>query len=111
MDAETYRKHIESNILDIIEKLILARKMNAARAKEIAQYILDSLKPYMDLESVYNIVKHFDEHFPELISVVLEVENDHEEQIKNIVGDRVAVLLRQNKITEANDLLEQTLKK
>lgn len=110
MDTEEYRKKIELKILQIIEDKLKAHQMNAERAREIAKYILASLHPHMDINQIHEIVKRFDKHFPELVPVVLQVSNDYEEIIKKAVTEHVGKLLKQNKITEATDLLQKAAK-
>ncbi len=111
MDTEEYRKKIEKEVLEIIEERLKARKMNAERAREIARYILDTLKPQMSLNQIHQVVQQFDDHFPELVPVVIEVSNDYEQRIKSAVTEHVGNLLKQNKVDEANTVLKQALNK
>ncbi len=111
MDTEEYRKKIEKEILDIIEERLKAREMNAARAREVASYILASLQPHMTLDQINTVAQNFDDHFPELIPVVLQITNDYDNIVKKTVQEHVASLIKQNKIDEANTLLKQAIKK
>lgn len=111
MDTEAYRKKIELEILQIIEGRLKSHQMGATRAKEIARYILGSLHPNMDLDQIYEMVQNFDDHFSELVPVVLEVSKDYDERVKKAVVDHVTVLLRQGKIDEANVLLKKATNK
>lgn len=111
MDTEEYRKKIEKEVLEIIEERLKAREMNAERAREIARYILDTLQPHMSLNQIHQIVQKFDDHFPELAPVVIEVSKDYEERIKSVVTEHVGSLLKQNKVDEANIMLKQALNK
>ncbi|OGZ60920.1 MAG: hypothetical protein A2919_00125 [Candidatus Spechtbacteria bacterium RIFCSPLOWO2_01_FULL_43_12] len=85
MDNGWYRKKIELEVLQIIEKRLKAHQMNASRAKEIAGYILDTLHPQMDINQIHAVVQNFDDHFPELIPVVLKVSQDYEDRVKKVV--------------------------
>lgn len=111
MDTEDYRKKIELEILEIIEQKLKAREMNAQRAKEVAQYVLATLHPHMDINQIHAVVQNFDDHFPELIPVVLQVSNDYEEQVKKVVTEHVGNLLKQNKVDEATDILKKAINK
>ena len=111
MDTEEYRKKIELEILEIIEQKLKAKQMNAQRAKEVAQYILSTLHPHMDINQIHTVVQDFDDHFPELVPVVLEVSRDYDERIKKAVVDHVGTLLKQGKIDEANTILKQATNK
>ena len=111
MDTEEYRKKIELEILEVIEHKLTARQMSAQRAREIAQHVLNSLRPHMDINQIHAIVQNFDDHFPELVPVVLEVSRDHDERIKKAVISHVGILLKQGKIDEANTILKQATNK
>lgn len=111
MDTENYRQKIELEILQIIEDKLKSHQMDATRAKEIARYILGSLHPNMSLNQIYEIVQNFDDHFSELVPIVLEVSKDYDDRVKKAVVDHVTTLLKQGKIDEANVLLKKATNK
>lgn len=111
MDNEEYRKKIELEILQIIGDSLKAHQMNANRAKEIAWHILSSLHPHMTLNQIHDVAQNFDDHFSELVPIVLEVSRDYEEKVKNAVVNHVGILLKQGKIEEANILLKKAVNK
>ncbi|MCX7928541.1 MAG: hypothetical protein N2558_02550 [Patescibacteria group bacterium] len=111
MDTEEYRKKIELKILEIMEQKLKDGKMNAQRAKEIAKYVLNTLRPYMNLSQIHAVVQEFDDRFPELVPVVLEVSRNYEEQIKEVVLRHASRLLKQGKLDEANCILKQATNK
>lgn len=111
MDTEEYRKKIEKEVLEIIEEKLKARQMNAQRAKEIAQYILQTLHPHMNINEIHSVAQSFDDHFPELVPVVVQVSQDYEDKVKKIVTEHVGNLLKQNKVDEAHTILKQALNK
>ena len=111
MDAEEYRKKIELEILQIIENRLKSGQMNALRAREIAQHILNTLHPHMSLNQIHDVVQNFDDHFAELVPVVLEVSRDYDEKITKAVVSHVNDLLKRGKIDEANVLLKKATNK
>jgi len=111
MDDETYRKKIEKEVLDILEEKLKAGQMNARRAKEIAKFILQSLHPHMDINQIHAAVQSFDDHFAELIPVVIQVSNDFDDRVKQVVSEHAINLIKQNKIDEANSLLKKAINK
>ncbi len=111
MDNEKYRKRIELKILQIIEDRLKAHQMDASRAREIARYIYKVLHPHMTLNQIHDVVQNFDDHFSELVPIVLEVSKDYEEKVKNAVVNHVGILLKQGKIEEANVLLKKAVNK
>lgn len=111
MDTEEYRKKIEKEILDIIEDRLKAQEMNAVKAREIAKYILENLQPHMSLDQIHVVAQNFDDHFPELIPVVLKITNDYDEMVEKTVREHVSTLIKQHKIDDANALLKKAINK
>lgn len=111
MNPDDYRKETEKKILEIIEDKLKSGQMNAARAREIARYILQILHPPLTLDDIYIKVQDFDKHFPELLPAMLPVVTDYEEKIKAIVTEHAQKLIKENKIEEADTLLKQALSK
>lgn len=107
MDTEEYRKKIEEEILKIMEDRLIVQKMDANRAIEMARYILSTLHPHMTLEQIHDVSKNFDKHFSELVPVMLEVQRDYDEKVKEAVTRHVSRLLKENRIAEAHELLKQ----
>lgn len=111
MDVEEYRKKIELEILQIIEQKLKQGEMSEGRAREIARFILDALHPHMEIEQIRKVIQGFDKHFPELMPVILQTANDYDQQIKKLIGNYVVQLLKQNKVGEADDILDKALNK
>src|SRR3989344_6893502 len=109
MDTEEYRKKIEKEVLEILEQRLIAGKMDAQRARDIAKFILESLHPHMTIDEIYKAVQTFDDHFQELIAVVLPVANEHEDKIRQIVTSHVNKLIKDKKVNEANVLLKKAI--
>lgn len=65
----------------------------------------------MTLDQIYKVVQNFDDHFPELTPIVLEVSRDYEEKVKKSIIGHVGALLKQGKIEEAGVLLKKTTNK
>ncbi len=107
MDLEEYRKKIEEGIIKILEDRLVQQKMDITRAGELAKYILDTLRPHMTLQQIYDVSRQFNDHFPELGPVAAEIQHDYDEQIKIAVTDQVATLIKQGKLTEATSLLKK----
>lgn len=77
MDNEEYRKKVELEILQIIEESLKVHQIDVNRAREIARYILSSLHPQMTLSQIHAVVQQFEDHFPELIPVVVKASQDY----------------------------------
>lgn len=110
MDAETYRKKIELDILKIMEEKLRNGQMDAERAKAIARMVLDKLHPPLTLEQIHQIAPTLDDHFTELARAVLPIVQDHEEEVKKIVSEHAEKLIKMGKINEATQVLKQATK-
>ena len=108
-DAEEYRKKIEKEVLEIMEQRLIDGEMNAERARDIAKFILNALYPHMPIDEIYKVVQTFDDHFPELVAVVIPVANEYEEKVRDIVTSHVNKLIQEKKIGEANVLLKKAI--
>lgn len=107
MDPEEYRKKVELDILKIIEEKLSNGQMDPERAKEIARMVLDKLHPPLTLEQIYQIVPTLDDHFTELAGAVIPVAKEHEEEVKRIVSEHAAKLIKLGKIAKATQVLKQ----
>jgi hypothetical protein len=56
MNDEGYRQKIELEVLQIIESRLGFHRMDADRAKRIAWYVLETLRPQMNAHQIYTIV-------------------------------------------------------
>ncbi len=106
MDPEEYRKKIELDILRIIEEKLANGQMDTERAKAIARMVLDKLHPPLTLQQIYQVVPILDDHFAELARAVLPVIRRHEEEVRKIVSDHAAKLIKLGKIDEVTQILK-----
>lgn len=109
MDSEEYRRKIEEDILRVIEEKLVAQKINADRAKHIAQLVLSSLYPHMSLNQIHDVVQQFDDNFSELIPIVHEVNSDYDEKVKKVVSNHAQKLIAQRKIDESLDIVRKAI--
>lgn len=107
MDPEKYRKKLELDILAIMEEKLRKGEMDAERARAIARMLLDKLHPPLTLEQIYQIAPTLDDHFAELARAVLPVIQEHEEEVRKIVSEHAAKLIKMGKIDEATTVLKQ----
>lgn len=111
MDSEEYRRKIEEDILRLIEKKLIARQIDANRARQIAQLVLNTLHPQMTLNQIYDAVQKLDDNFPELASVVLSVNNDYDEKVKQVANEYAQKLIARGKIDEALSTVKEAIDK
>ena len=107
MDAEEYRNKLERDILIIIEGKLKNGEMDAERAKEIAQMVLDKLHPPLTLEQIYAVAPSLDDHFAELTRAVLPVIKEHQDKVKEVVSKHAVDLIASGRFEEAHAILKQ----
>lgn len=110
MDPEEYRRKLECEILNVIEEKLKNGEMDAERAKDIAQMILNKLHPPLTLEQIHQIAPTLDDEFNELTNAIQFVLQDHEEEIKTLITNRVEKLIKSGKFNEAS-AIAQTITK
>lgn len=111
MDTVNYRKQIEQEVLQIIVQKLKSGQMDELRARDIAQYILDSLSPHLDINQIRAVVDKFDDYFPELMPVVTKVSGDYDNRVKELVIKYVDDLIKQSKYNEATTLIRKAIDK
>ncbi|MCL4200663.1 hypothetical protein KJZ67_04995, partial [Patescibacteria group bacterium] len=65
MSPDDIREKIEADIVDIIKRKVEAEEMSEERAQQLAQMVLDKLKPGMSMEDLYRTLPHLDDNFNE----------------------------------------------
>src|SRR3990172_10659511 len=103
MTAEDYRKKIEDQILALITEKLKAGQMDAQRAKEISAFVLRALQPHMTIEEIHQVVLKFDDHFPELLPILIPIIGQYDEKIKKTVLAHVEALIRQKNYNKATE--------
>lgn len=104
---DDYEEKIKKEIIEIIQKKLSNGSMSPERAKQIAHYILTSLKPHLTFNQIYKITKEFDKHFPEIREIEIEIGEEYEKRVKELVFSKIDTLIKAGKLDEANTLLEQ----
>ena len=90
-----------------MEEKLRKGEMDAERARAIARMLLDRLHPPLTLEQIHQIAPSLDDHFAELAKAVLPVIQDHEEEVRKIVSEHAAKLIKMGQIDEATNILKQ----
>ncbi len=84
--------------------------MDAHRARMLARLVLDSLNDHMSHAQILEQMKLMNKQFPELFSIVIEMQNEEDEKIKKKVTNHVEQLIRDGKLDQASKLLKEALK-
>lgn len=104
-------KQVELDTLKAVNEKMARGELTREQAGEIAAYVLKSLKPHMSIHALWHVAKHFDDHFPELRKVVIDVEDEYVKQVRRHVLQQVDKLIAEGKIAEADELLATAIKR
>lgn len=110
MSPDEIREQIEANIVDLIKAKVEAEEMTEDRAQELAQLVLDKLKPGMSLEELYKVLPHLDDTFSEVSHIIVPYMRNYEEGVTQKAAVEVQQLIRQGQYKEAQSLADRVIK-
>lgn len=110
MSPDDIRETIEAQIVDLIREKVEAEEMSEERARQLAQAVLEGLKPGMSLEELYKALPHLDDHFSEISHVIVPYLRDYEQGVTQKAAARVQSLIREKRYKEAQELAERVIK-
>lgn len=90
-------------LLDKLEHL----EVTPEQVSQIAKFTLQALPDNLSDEQIDNIIPSLDDHYTELASVVLNHLKVHEEATRDTTTSQAQLLIKQGKIDEANNLMNQ----
>lgn len=84
-------------------------ELSSEKAAMILRYVESSLSQKMTIDEIYDVVKHFDDSFPELQKIVIEMTDLYHEYIRDRAVTKVMPLIEQKNILEANSVLDKAI--
>ena len=108
--AEEFRKMIEVEVLKIIKDLAEKGQTPQERIQELAQLVLDLIKPGMNLEELYSNAVKLDDRHSELAPVVFKVMKEYEEVYEKKALTHVNQLIKSGNFDQAQDMVKKVLK-
>lgn len=109
MSPDEIREQIEANIVDLIKVKVEAEEMSEERAQQLAQTVLEKLKPGMALEELYKVLPHLDDTFNEISHIIIPYMRDYEEGVTQKAAVEVQHLIRQGQYKEAISLADRVV--
>jgi len=109
MSSEEYRLDVERKMLQIMQEKLDSGEMSAERAKEIAQYVVDSLKPGISIDEINKVVAYIAKEFEEFSHLTVDSLNAYEENVKTHALSDVHKLLSEGDLPSADTILKKTL--
>ncbi len=105
MNLEEIKNIVETDYLKLLSQYLKTGKIKLSEAKEVTKEFL-ALLPFADIEDMQTKLKSFTEKHPEFNQVYITFLNKEDlEKTADLVG-KMKVLIRENKIDEALNLIK-----
>ena len=109
MTPDDLRQQIELQVVELIKKKLADGSMTEERAQQASQVVLDTLKPGMSFEELYQAVGRLDDVVQELAPVVLPILKQYEQDIVKPIQKNVTELIMQGQYNAATRLAKQAI--
>ena len=109
MSPDDIRQQIELQVVELIKKKLADGSMTEERAQQASQIVLDTLKPGMSFEELYQAVGKLDDVVQELAPVVLPMMKQYERDIVKPIEKNVRELIMQGQYDAATKLAKQAI--
>lgn len=104
------RQDIELKVVEMIKAKLSDGTMTENRSQAIAQHVLETLKPGMSFEDLYQAIFHLDDMYGELSPIVLPLIRDYEQTVMKQIERGVQDLIKQGRYEEAEQLANKAIK-
>lgn len=109
MNPDDLRQQIELQVVELIKAKLADGSMTEERAQQASQVVLDSLKPDMSFEELYQAIGRLDDVVQELAPVVVPIMKQYEAQIVQPISTNVSELIRQGQYDAASALAKKAI--
>jgi len=110
MSPDDIRERIEAQVVDVIKQKVENEEMTEERAQELAQRVLEILKPNMSLEDLYKALPMLDDNFSEVSPIIIPYLRDYEDGVTKKAAFQVRDLIKSGRYKEAQDLADRVIK-
>lgn len=109
MTPDDLRQQIELKVVELIKAKLAEGSMSEERAQQASQVVLDTLKPGMSFEELYQAIGRLDDTVQELAPVVLPIMEQYEREIVKPIEKNVSELIRQGQYDAASKLAKKAI--
>ena len=109
MSPDDIRQQIELQVVELIKKKLADGSMTEERAQQASQIVLDTLKPGMSFEELYQAIGKLDDVVQELAPIVLPIMKQYERDIVKPIQKNVGDLILQGQYDAATKLAKQAI--
>ncbi|MEK7578094.1 MAG: hypothetical protein AAB492_05835 [Patescibacteria group bacterium] len=110
MSPDEIRERIESQVVDLIKLKVENEEMTEERAQQLAQRVLELLKPGMSLEDLYKALPKLDDNFSEASPIIVPYLRDYEDGVTKKAAIQVRDLIISGNYKEAQELADRVIK-
>ncbi len=110
MSPDEIRERIEAQVVDVIKQKVENEEMTEERAQQLAQRVLELLKPGMSLEELYKVLPKLDDNFSEVSPIIVPYLRDYEQGVTKKAAVQVRDLIVSGHYKEAQDLANRVIK-
>lgn len=107
MSPDDLREQIELEVVELLQTKLDSMEITLPRAKQMAQLVLDVLRPGMTFQELYSAIPLLDNTMPEFSVVVLPHMRDYETNVTNKALLQVQDLIRQGQFDAATALAKK----
>lgn len=109
MSPDQIREDIELAVVELIKEKTADGSMTEARAQQISQFVLDTIKPGMSLEELYKAIFTLDDSAAELAPIVLPYAQTYEQNVARKASDVVSSYIKVGKYDAAIKLTDDVV--
>ena len=109
MTPDEIREEIELAVVELIKEKTADGTMTEARAQQISQFVLDTIKPGMSMEELYKAIFSLDDSAAELSPIVLPYAQKYEDNVVQKASDIVSNYIKVGKYDAAIQLTDDVV--
>jgi len=109
MTPDDIRQQIELAVVEMIKVKLADGSMTEERSQQISQTVLDTIKPNMSWEDLYDAIFKLDDNCQELSPIVLPYAQQYEQNITQKTIASVENLIKTGKYDAASKLAQDTI--
>ncbi|KXK26816.1 MAG: hypothetical protein TR69_WS6001000837 [candidate division WS6 bacterium OLB20] len=107
--AEELRSRVQQSIVSIITARVKDGSMSEARARQIAELVLEKLPEGINYQQLIEVLPTLDDHFEELSTAVMPIMIEYERKLQAAVDKKIGELLSQGNLDALLDVTNKAL--
>ena len=109
MSPDDIRQEIELKVVTFLKEKATEGTMTEERSQQIAQRVLDTLEPGMNLEELYKKIPLLDDTCPEISFIIIPYLRQYEDRIAQAGHEAVSNLIKQGQYETATHVAQKVV--